>query len=651
MASANNFAKRLVKKYAFKENVYQTDVAFSTNGDKMFVNGVDIDRATTIYEYNATQAYKSLNARLVSGNDVTGFTYDLSLNTDVYSVFPAAQALFDFKQGVSDMYQFVLDLSNGASNYGNFTRPITDSSAVRMVDNSNNAIQNGTHPDSTNHSIQYKAGVFYFTYNISYGAEPYDGQQGRDSSGGTIAGGATGNDLSSSLFHEVAKAKGMYELIASEHDKIIQQFTRIFFKPDGTKMYALYNNKNKGLSNPRHRATVLRTFDLTTPFSLAGVTSSLVPGSLTNHTLIYDLSLMFFSNSNGYATLYFSDGTSKPTSYSLYNILGLYKTFNGGSDTDGVREIMGFHISSDGKKIFFLANRGKFDSDPKITNEKTFFGEVTSFNLASDWNVTSEATFVSSALVYGNKQSSTSMDNVGVIPIDINFNHDGTRLHILGSEGKQEYVYTYQLARAYILPTSLEYGIRVPVKDALVSFSSANNSDGALKNVHGSGVRQSFATEIKAASVPYGNTFTIKQFNKLSSGLQSIVNNKTLTNVFEYEKPKDKSRPNNYFKYDPTQSKVLTTNGDVFISELKVNESKIPSGSTELTFIGLVSQDVNGETYYAIILNPSAVIPLQVQLVGGDTRDIIQSQPYLSDANVQGILTQLNGADFLQKLN
>lgn len=642
MASANNFAKSLVKKYLLKEDVYQTDVAFSTNGDKMFVNGANINRDTTIYEYNAAQAYKSLNARLVTGNDISGFTYDLSLNTGVYSIFGSAQALFDFKQGVSDMYQFVVDLSNDAASYGNFNVPLTDASAVRMVDNSNNAIQAGTHDNNANHTKYYKQGIQYFTYNISYGA-----QVAQDNSGGNSIDAYAAdhvNDLSSSLFHEVARAKNLYEGIASKHDKIMQQFTRIFFKPDGTKMYALYNNKNKGPNFPHHTTTALQTFDLNNVFSLLNVNSSLVPSNVTNHTLIYDLSLRYFSTEHTY-----EPGVTTATPATYGDISGLYKAFN---TIDGAnREIIGFHISSDGKKIFFLARRGKYLEDAKITIDKNFFGEVTSFNLESDWDVTNAATYVSSALVYGTKLSSTSMDDLGVHPIDINFNHDGTKLHILGSEGKQEYVYTYQLARAYTLPTSLESGSRVPVKDMLVSFSSANNSDGALKNVHGSGVRQSFANEIKAASVPNGNTFTLKKLNKLSGGLQNIITDKKLTNVFEYERPKGKARPNNYFKYDPTKSKVLTTNGDVIISELKVNESKIQAGGSELTFIGLVSQDVNGETYYAIIVNPSAVIPLQVQLVGGDTRDIIQSQPYLSDANVQGILAQQNGADFLQNLN
>ena len=79
MASANNFAKSLFEKYAFKEDVYQTDVAFSKNGQKMFVNGTDLNQATTIYEYNAAQAYKSLNATPVSSSFV-GFRYEI-INT------------------------------------------------------------------------------------------------------------------------------------------------------------------------------------------------------------------------------------------------------------------------------------------------------------------------------------------------------------------------------------------------------------------------------------------------------------------------------------------------------------------------------------------------------------------------------------------
>ena len=47
----------------------------------------------------------------------------------------------------------------------------------------------------------------------------------------------------------------------------------------------------------------------------------------------------------------------------------------------------------------------------------------------------------------------------------------------------------------------------------------------------------------------------------------------------------------------------------------------------EFTFVKLDSKNVNGETYYAIIVNPSAVIPLDVTLVGGYAYDKIQTQP------------------------
>jgi len=648
MATANNFAKSLVKKYLFNEDVYQTDVAFSTNGDKMFVNGVDLNKATTIYEYNAAQAYKSLNAQIVTGNDISGFTFDLSSTTgqDVSGIFGGAQTLFDFKQGVSDMYQFVLDLSNSAAGGTpspiTFSVPITDASAVRMVNLSNEAIQSGSHVNNANHSTPYKAGVLYFTHNISFGAS----SAGPDSSGGSASDNpaATGNDLSNNLVHEVTRAKNMYNEIDDKYDQIIQQFERIFFKDDGMKMYALYRSKNKRfMMEPKPRPYVLQTFDLTSAFSLKNINSNLDPTSLTNHTVICDRKILFSNPVAG------SLADLGPITYA--GTAGLFSKISG--STDVPREVIGFHISKDGKKIFFLSRRGRYGSqDSEVTSSNTYFGEVSCFKLASDWNVTSAATYVSSALVYGKESSSTSMDDLGVHPIDINFNYDGTKLHILGSEGKQEYVYTYQLDSAYTLPSSLEYGSRILVKDSLLSFSSANNSDGVLKNVHGSGVESRFANEFKSNSVTIGNSFTFKNRSLLSNGLQNIITSKKVTNVFEFEKQKTRAKPNNYYNYDPTKSKIVLKGGvEVYISNLKVNESKFEVSGMEFTFIGLVTKELNGLTYYAIVVNPSGVIPLEVTLVGGDSHDTIQSQPYMGDANAQGQIEDQTGLAFNDVIN
>ena len=643
MATADNFAKSLVKKYLFNEDVYQTDVAFSTNGDKMFVNGADLNHATTIYEYNAAQAYKSLNAQIVTGNDISGFTFDLSSNVgeDVSGIFGGAQTLFDFKQGVSDMYQFVLDLSNDVIS---FSVPITDASAVRLVNLSNEAIQNGLHVNNANHSAPYKSGVLYFTHNISFGAS----DAGPDSSGGSASDAppATGNDLSSSLFHEVERAKGMYNEISDKHDQIIQQFERIFFKDDGMKMYALYRSKNKLFKNePKLRSYVIQTFDLTSAFSLRNINSNLDPTNLNNHTVICDRKITFSDPLAGSLADLGPNITYAATT-------GLFSKIAGGS-TNVPRDVIGFHISKDGKKIFFLSRRGRYGSqDSEVTSSNTYFGEVSCFKLASDWNVTSAATYVGKALVYGKESSSTSTDILGVHPIDINFNYNGTKLHILGSECKQEYVYTYQLDSAYTLPSSLEYGARVQVKDGLISFSSANNSDGVLKNVHGSGVESRFANAFKSNSVALGNTFTFKKRSLLSNNLQNIITSKRLTNVFEFEKENTRAKPNNYYNYDPTKSKiVLKGSVEVYISNLKVNESKFEVSGMEFTFIGLVTKELNGVTYYAIVVNPSGVIPLEVTLVGGDSHDTIQSQPYMGDANAQGQIANQNGIAFNDVIN
>ena len=66
MANYNNaikFSESLAKKYLFAEDVYQTDVLFSNNGDKMFINGADINKNTKIYEYKTPTAYTSSHAK------------------------------------------------------------------------------------------------------------------------------------------------------------------------------------------------------------------------------------------------------------------------------------------------------------------------------------------------------------------------------------------------------------------------------------------------------------------------------------------------------------------------------------------------------------------------------------------------------------
>ena len=447
MASANNFAKSLFEKYAFKEDVYQTDVAFSKNGQKMFVNGTDLNQATTIYEYNAAQAYKSLNATPVSSSFV-GFRYDLSTNTGMDGVFASAKSLFDFKHGISDMTQFVLHLDNEKNN---FTLPLTDSSAVRMVDNSNNAIQS-----SSNNTPAYKAGVLYFTHNISYGATASVDNSGLSTSG---------DDLSTNLVHETARAISMLSNIDAKHNNVIQQFNRIFFNNDGTKMYTLYCGKNKGLGHPgTSKGAFIRTFNLTTPFTLLSVNNNFSSGH--SDDVVYDVSLTFNMNAsvfNDLGTEAFLSPTTNFVHYNPDNILGLYSQLS--SDTS-FREIIGFHISNDGGKIFFLARRGRYNSfDVEINSNHTYFGEVTCFSLASAWNV-STASYLNKALVYGKENSSKTIDAVGVYPININFNYDGTKLHILGSEGKEEYLYTYPLKTAYTLPSDsiLQNGLRTEIK-------------------------------------------------------------------------------------------------------------------------------------------------------------------------------------------
>ena len=139
---------------------------------------------------------------------------------------------------------------------------------------------------------------------------------------------------------------------------------------------------------------------------------------------------------------------------------------------------------------------------------------------------------------------------------------------------------------AYTLPSDsiLQNGLKTEIKDALVSFSSANDSDGVLKNVHCSGVKSHIANEIKNASVPRGNTFTINNISSLSSTLIDIITNKKLTNVFEYVKPTlQPSKRNNYYNYDPTRSMIKTTKGSKSISNLESGDVLI-SEENRFTF-------------------------------------------------------------------
>jgi hypothetical protein len=70
----------------------------------------------------------------------------------------------------------------------------------------------------------------------------------------------------------------------------------------------------------------------------------------------------------------------------------------------------------------------------------------------------------------------------------------------------------------------------------------------------------------------------------------------------------------------------------------------------EFTFIGLVTKELN-KNYHAIVVNPSGVIPLEVTLVGGDSHDTIQSQPYMGDANAQGQIEDQTGLAFNDVIN
>ena len=596
MATAKKFAESLAKKYRFKEDVYQTDVLFSTNGNKMFINGADIDKNTKIYEYITNPAFTSSSAKKsLTASDVdislTPFTHDLSYtDSTIANPFPftSLQNAFAFRQGVSDMYQFAVDLSNNSG--------VTGSEAYTEIDNSRNAVIAGSKP------FAYKEGVSYFcTF--------------------------TDDDDKDDKAELVASGLESYTKTADIPSQIQQQFIRLFFNNDGKKLYTLYKNKNKTKFIPGY-AYAIKQYTLPEAFKLENAT--LTDLSSTTDVLVYDLSAVIdHTNTAGYPVN--GAGTTEN--------MGMYSSVPDNS----LRDIVGFHFSKDGDKVFFLANRGRSKNEDSeymgiFGKDHYFFGEVSEFSLSTPWDITSSITHNKTARFYGDNPSSTSAQDIGICPIDIDFNYNGERLNILGSEGKKQYLYTYNLGKntGYNLPDNLDQdnhiGKPILIKDnLLISLSSINNVNGSLKNVAGSGVRKELARQCKDASVPKGNTFTINTTKLLSPAIQKIISDNNLTNVIEFEH-KPKANPKSfYYDYDPTQSYIQTDKGEILISNLVPGKSTINVNGTEFTFVGMVEKKENGVIKYALVFTPIGAIGLQVRLNNNSDVIMINSQPLNSE--------------------
>jgi len=422
-----------------------------------------------------------------------------------------------------------------------------------------------------------------------------------------------------------------------------QSITKIGFNKDGTKLFALSHfivrrgdgsvSQGNGDSNQpqygwangiKYAESYLYELTLANVFSLETISSSNIQG------------------------LYGNKSESSPSDANEATLLGYFAADKTTENT--YRLPTGFEFQEDGLKLFITSVRGHVAAaENEVTSDNTYFGDVCVLPLTTAYDITTLADqttntgFNSANNMIVRRNIATAAKDAGVAPFDIVLHDGGKTMSILCLDTTtfNGIVYHYNLSTANDISTATFVSF-TNIKDFLPTSLHVNNF-----SKYGERLNLSVVGGLKRFFQPFrDNTNEIATI-----GNSSTIESSNPFSIYQFKKPKDKSRQNNYFKYDPTQSKILTTNGDVFISELKVNESKIQAGGSELTFVGLVSQDVNGETYYAIIVNPSAVVPLQVQLVGGDTRDIIQTQPYLSDANVQGILTEQNGPDFLQNLN
>ena len=561
----------------------------------------------------------SLGVTETASTDYTDFAVmeatsrDISLadNSNNYP-FHATQSLFNFAEGVSSQYHLYKHLTTVGSTNVSQVFMFLDASAQELATLYN---------DQDASAYIQGLSAFYYALNPDVSSK------------------------STTLTDKTSLAEAFYSNIFNgttlgsdmkSANKVREQFARIFLKDDGKKLFILYQNKNKNnWGQGRNKPFAIREIDLLNPNTFQDTTNVIAQSDEKNDTLVYDISLQF----NAF------DGFSAISRASANT--GLYSQINDSS----VRDIAGFHISGDGTKIFFLARRGRrndFDTE-SIDSECTYFGEVSSFELASAWNVSSDATHIKTIKFYGDNKEGTAAKDSGIMPIDIDFSFDGTKLNILGSVGKEEFLYTYALNTAFTLPdsdlTQANLVTRQKIKDnSLLSFSSVDKSDGILKNVAGVGAAKAMASKIKNACVKKGNSFVLNSRNLLDANtIINIMTNKQLIHVIEHEQPKKKSSANNFFVYDPNTTRVAIDGGEKIISNLVRGQDKITFNGIEFKFLKLITKE-SEESHALVFYSPGppitgAALSVTITEAGAGQR-LIMTQP-LTDY-VQGILREEN---------
>ena len=544
---AIRLAKNLAKTLKLDEDIYATDVTFSSNGGTILAITANANKDTSIRQYEAINKYKAKNANVNSSfaqnnfnplrqPDADGFipvNYDedyLVMNsagterdvsyTDLTNGYPfhALQDVFSFQNGVSDMYQFVIDISNAGGG-------TTDEDLIEAVDASANAT--GGKMDIT----AYSQGVSAFATGLA-----------PDVSSATT-----------NLTEKTGLADAMlfnYGQGNKSATKVRAQFSRLFLKDDGKKVFILYKNKfrTKGWGSGSSYPYAIRQIDLVKANTFDGTTDLNAQSNHKDDVLVYDVSVNFDPTQGQAGSIVRANANT-----------GLYSQVDDGS----VRDIMGFHISKKGNKVFFLTRRGKRnDLDTEsISTECSYFAEVSEFTLANNWDISKNDTHVKTIKYYGNKSASTAAGSINSMPIDIDFSANGKKINILAAEGKDQYIYTYDLDKAFSLDNINSLSLdnnpsRFKLKQYMSSFSSVNNASDGLVNVAGVGLSQAMTNTLKNASVAKGNSFVINDSILLDKDTLAAIARRELMHVIEFVKPKSTNSDNNFYPL-PDGAKIV----------------------------------------------------------------------------------------------
>jgi hypothetical protein len=425
-----------------------------------------------------------------------------------------------------------------------------------------------------------------------------------------------------------------------------QSITKIGFNKDGTKLFAL----SHFLATRGDGSSAQGNGDGTKPEYGWANGKKIAESYLYELTLDNAFSLETIS-SEQHRALYGNKSEASPQDADGATLLGFFSATKTNENT--YRVPTGFEFQEDGLKLFITSIRGHVAAaESEVASDFTYFGDVcvlpltTAYDISTLTDQTTNTGFNSTNNMIVRKNAETAAKDAGVAPFDIVLHDGGVTMSILCLDTTtfNGIVYHYNLSTANDISTAKYESVTNIKKDFTLPISLHINNFSKYG-------------ERKNLSVVGATNGYFKPFRDITRGVltklgSNNIESKNPFSIYQFAKEKTRAKSNNYYNYDPTKSKIVLKGGvEVYISNLKVNESKFEVSGMEFTFIGLVTKELNGVTYYAIVVNPSGVIPLEVTLVGGDSHDTIQSQPYMGDANAQGQIEDQTGLAFNDVIN